>query len=243
MSSSSESDAVDASDAALLRTVNVAASMVSLFASLLVCFSYLRWSELRSFAFRLVFFLVLSDALYALGNLLNDPATGTLCYLQSVIISFFGLASVLWSACIAFSLHMAFQHERFEYEENMPTYHLVVWGLSALMTVLPLFTHSYGINNGWCWISQGSEYSTLWRFVQLYIPIWVSIFYSCWVQVSFGLCNVWLIACRARCMRLASCRRSILRRRDTACAPLRQSAWRTRGRSWVRLGLPYALLC
>jgi len=61
-------------NARIIERINVCLSFVSLVACVLVLCAYRGLREIRSFAFRLVAWMALSDALLAAVNLLGDPA-------------------------------------------------------------------------------------------------------------------------------------------------------------------------
>lgn len=177
-----------------LEMANVVVSILSILGSIFIitCYIYLR--DLRTFAFRLVFMVAVSDVFYSLGLFLGDAggsashlgASPALCTLQAILISYFQLTSLTWAVSIAFTLHMAFLRELpsfapNEVERHNLKYHLVCWGLPLLLTSLPAFTNSYGDTGGWCWISSLSSAGTTWRFLQFYIWLWAAIAYNFYV--------------------------------------------------------------
>eukprot|EP00457_Paulinella_chromatophora_P006714 gb/GEZN01006733.1/.p1 GENE.gb/GEZN01006733.1/~~gb/GEZN01006733.1/.p1 ORF type:complete len:330 (-),score=36.45 gb/GEZN01006733.1/:576-1565(-) len=182
----------------VLEKLIVTMSILSFIGSIFIIACYNKFSEIRSFAFRLVFFVSVADMGTALGNFLGDAggnadtwmSAGTgLCLFQAMVLSFFNLASMLWSVSIAFTLHQAFLLENKEYhsplvEHKMQYYHVICWGWPALMTVLPLITSSYGDTGGWCWINANDAASKTWLLLQFYIPLWVFISYNLWVYVK-----------------------------------------------------------
>lgn len=53
-----------------------------------------------------------------------------------------------------------------------PFFHLLSWGLPLVLTVAPVFTHSYGLAGAWCWIKNATVWDDVWRFAQFYVPVW-----------------------------------------------------------------------
>lgn len=183
-----------------LEIANVTTSSFSLIGSLFIIIIYLRVRELRSFAFRLVFLTAIADFFFSLGGLLGDAggnpetfvgANTELCLFQSFIISYFQLASLIWSVSIAFTLHMGFLKRRVDFNpkevyKHEKKYHLVAWTYPLVMAILPFTTNSYGDEGGYCWIQSHSEHVS-WRFIQFYVPLLIAIIYNAYVFF-----NVWI---------------------------------------------------
>jgi hypothetical protein len=175
-----------------LETANAITSVVSILGSLFIIGCFLKLKELRSFAFRLVVMVSVSDVLFSLGNFLGDAggnpethlgANYGLCMVQSVLISIGGLSSLMWAVSIAFTLHMAFLREDAAFaphriQDMALKYHLVCWLFPVLMAVLPFFSDAYGDTGGWCWIKHSSGW---WRFFQYYLWLWLGIAYNSYV--------------------------------------------------------------
>jgi len=127
--------------------------------------------------------------------MIGDPPEGSAaCLVQAIGISYFGLASMLWALCIAISLHMAFLRHQPGVERYKVYYHVLVWSISLVLTLLPFSTGSYGDSGGWCWITVKTKgtnsdvvqqnWGTAWRFIQFYIPLWLIIGYNSYVYFS-----------------------------------------------------------
>ena len=64
-------------------------------------FLYLKFKNIRNFAFRLVFFLNISDLIWSVANIIdifhNDIVQNKVtCILQAFVINFSGLSSVMY---------------------------------------------------------------------------------------------------------------------------------------------------
>lgn len=122
----------------------------------------------------------------------NDTYIGSssgLCNLQALLLSYFGLASMMWSVSIAFTLHMAFLRDAPGWSSNEVhlknrKYQVLCFGLPCVLTLLPLFSSSYGDTGGWCWIHDDDSISIVWRFLQFYIPLWAAISYNIFVYTK-----------------------------------------------------------
>lgn len=113
------------SDARTLELINVTMSCFSFVACIFVFVTYWRFKSIQNFAFRLVLYVACCDFWYSLGipsslsysavlqrsqwillgNFLGDAggnshthvgASSSLCTFQALLISYFGLASMLW---------------------------------------------------------------------------------------------------------------------------------------------------
>jgi len=148
------------------------------------------FKDLRTFAFKLVLYVSVSDAIYSFANLFGDVAGTNAddegkfpCQLQAIVISYFELSSILWSCAIAFTLHMAIirDERNSTISSKQMWYHLLCWGLPVFFTILPAFTKSYGDSGGWCWIKDDTDIAVAWRFITFYIPLWLAMCYCAWV--------------------------------------------------------------
>lgn len=184
--------------ARVLEHINVIVSVFSFVGSTFILWAFWKLRDVRSFVFQLVRWVAFSDVGYSIGNFLGDAggnsethigASQGLCTFQAVLISYFGLASMLWSAAIAFTLHKAFLQgdEGFRspsVNEKWIYYHLVCFGWPVVVTLLPFTTDGYGDTGGWCWIKTDNSIDRAWRYIQLYLPLWFIIVYNMYVYVS-----------------------------------------------------------
>ena len=116
---------------------------------------YLLLPKLRKFSFKLVFWLAVSDLGFSFACMLGDPDDGSVrCYTQAYLVSFFTLASVLWTTVIAHTLHISLHHpdKALGMHRRMRLYHAYTWGVAFVLTMLPQSTDSYGSAGSFCWI-------------------------------------------------------------------------------------------
>ena len=98
--------------------LNIVLSGLSFVGAHFIIFMYIRFEQLRSFAFKLVLYLAISDALLAAGRMLSifqytkgetfasqAEHPGTICYLQGLIENYAQLASIFWVDVIAGTLY------------------------------------------------------------------------------------------------------------------------------------------
>jgi len=107
------------------------------------------------------------------------------CKFQGLRIQFFFIGSVLWTAAIAINIFLVvvmkkeiYQIERFEY-----IYHIVIWGICILSSVLLYITdinkkegnYIIGEATFWCWITNNGCYLRLYFF---FGPLWIIFFFN-----------------------------------------------------------------
>jgi hypothetical protein len=164
-------------ESAVVMDVNIVASSLSLLGSLFVVLVYVSFMEIRLSAFRLVVYLEICTFFYSAAVLIGRiEETQTLCTVQAVMISYFGLGSIVWNFIIAYVQYAALLKNTYleNYENKLV---IVGFGYPVLWTLLPLSTGSYGRTDlGVCWISLSPNTTSgnAWQMVQFYIPLWIS---------------------------------------------------------------------
>jgi len=107
----------------------------------------------RSFAFKLVFHLLISDGLFSFSQLLNfdNIAKNTivhdytaLCYMQAIVSTFAGLSSILWTTVISYSLYKATIKGLSNLNALWNFFRIYAFGLPFLCMLVPIFTNDYG---------------------------------------------------------------------------------------------------
>jgi len=165
-----------------LVLLNVICSSLSFCGSLTIIVCYLYIVELRSFAFRLVFFVSLSDLFACIFRFLGDPHNSTLCQLQAFGTNVFDLTSFMWVAAIAAVINMVrVKVEMFEPEIFLQRCHIIIWPSCLLVSILPFFSNSYGPAGGWCWIKDSDTIDDVWRVLCFYVELLMIFCYLVYV--------------------------------------------------------------
>ena len=138
---------------------------VSIIFSSIMIFFYIKFKNIRNFAFRLVCFLNISDLIWSLANIINIARNVTsndfLCTFQAFLINFSGLSSVMyyhwsfisrWTAIIAWVLYKSVLHGAKEFDLSLMSYIFLGFIFPFLMSIYPLFDEQYGPNDASCWI-------------------------------------------------------------------------------------------
>jgi len=156
---------------------------LSALGSVFVLAVYLYFADIRSFAFKLVFYMSLMDLCHAIGFFL-PPGLSVLCQIQAAVTSYFSLASVLWTGVIAFTLYLAVMKDKRDVERLELRFILFANGLPFLALIPPLAQQQYGMAEGWCWIRADGGYyvqGTIWRVVTFYLPLWAVVTFNSFV--------------------------------------------------------------
>eukprot|EP00823_Brevimastigomonas_motovehiculus_P003477 TRINITY_DN2126_c0_g1_i2.p1 TRINITY_DN2126_c0_g1~~TRINITY_DN2126_c0_g1_i2.p1 ORF type:complete len:235 (+),score=35.13 TRINITY_DN2126_c0_g1_i2:68-772(+) len=169
-------------------------SLLSVLGCLFVIFCHWKFKQLRTFANHLLFFVSISHCLSSIGDILHSDSTGTsnaACVTQELLLSFFQISTVFWSAMIAFTLNAVLLRELFSWNaininSKLVYMHSICWIYCTVFTILPFSTSSYGLidDTDTCWIKNSRTIDHAWRFIQFYIPLWLSMFFSIYVFVS-----------------------------------------------------------
>lgn len=86
----------------LIEVFSIFSGAVGFLGALVIIVSFLVFPKLRSFAFRLILYLSLSDAGAAVFMIMGPAHSSTaFCEIQGFFTSFFNLLSVLWTDLIA----------------------------------------------------------------------------------------------------------------------------------------------
>ncbi|KAL4220149.1 hypothetical protein ACF0H5_020561 [Mactra antiquata] len=136
-----------------------------------------------AFSQRMILYLSLAAFLNSISYLMGElhPA-GPLCSFQAFWMSYFDWSVLLWVSCITLNLTInvlwSKTTEKYEW-----LYHVVSWGVSLVMSVLPFIGNKYGPAGAWCWVVDdwrwrvGVWYGPL--FGMLLIMVVVYIYISC----------------------------------------------------------------
>ncbi|XP_031752665.1 cyclic AMP receptor-like protein A isoform X1 [Xenopus tropicalis] len=156
-------------------------SLIGCFCMLLIIWLFRKYNSLAQRMILSLSLAALFDSIaYVMGEVLPD---GVLCNFQAWWLTFFDWCALAWVCCITLNLYLnvvkEMRTERFEL-----TYHFVAWGVSFLLSCLPLFGDYYGPAGAWCWIT---DEHVAWRFVIWYIPLFTLIFLMmlCYLRIIY----------------------------------------------------------
>ena len=177
--------------------------ILSIIGSLFIIINFLSFRDLRTFSFKLVFFIAISDlfraiamiipSYYIVDNSYYDPYGSILCWIQSILGNMSGLSTTLWNACVAHSIRYVFRSKPNTFTTNAETnklfykYLCINTCLTVILSVFPIFplnkNHSYGPAGAWCWIKDDNEWDSIVRIISQYsvqLICFVGIIYVYW---------------------------------------------------------------
>lgn len=167
---------MSASEDHTIYLIIIITNSLSLCGSLFILAIFASSASVRSYAFKLVFYMTIADTIRAAGYII-PTSTNSLCITQAVLTNFGALSGVLWTSIIAFSIYAVVVLEL----ENIQSYEkftvIIGYILPFCITLLPFTTDSYGEAEGWCWIKLDG-YEILWRMGTFYIIVFAVIVFN-----------------------------------------------------------------
>jgi hypothetical protein len=132
----------------------------------------------------LIFFLALSDFIHAIsafvktGGFMSQEADSN-CIAQGILMNIGEVSSICWTTIISLSLYLGtivldFQKLRKWY------FFLYTFTFTAIFTIGPFITHSYGQAGVWCWLNTKNlnNYSAWVWSLTIYIFHWCNIIFN-----------------------------------------------------------------
>eukprot|EP00282_Hemiselmis_andersenii_P003632 CAMPEP_0114119726 /NCGR_PEP_ID=MMETSP0043_2-20121206/6265_1 /TAXON_ID=464988 /ORGANISM="Hemiselmis andersenii, Strain CCMP644" /LENGTH=273 /DNA_ID=CAMNT_0001212293 /DNA_START=165 /DNA_END=982 /DNA_ORIENTATION=- len=175
---------------ATIEAIGKTASSLSFISSSFIILCYAAFPDLRKFAFKLVFFLSISDMMSSIPGFLPMNGQCPVCLAQAWLYSIFANSSVFWTACITHCLWRALVHHDVDVARFERYYHLVSWVVPLFFAVLPQLDGAYGPAGAWCWIVRSKDH---WRYIQFFIPLWLIFAFNLtlYVKLILRLRAVW----------------------------------------------------
>ena len=119
-------------DFLVMKILCLISCFISLISSLSIILIFIFIKRVRTFAFKLVFYLSLSDFCLNVGNIItienfrslkgDDNSVGSFCLTQAFLSTLFGLSSIVWPSLIAFSLWITVVKHHMNIEKNECVY-------------------------------------------------------------------------------------------------------------------------
>lgn len=220
--------ATDNTNKALLQTLLLVGSALSVAGSFFIILSYFLFKDSRKFSRKILLYLSFADMMASAAWMLqyivpeaaggtgggvpaNNTRTHTLCEVQGYLLQFFYLASYIWTGCFAWHLYQLIDARNRTPRKLETLYHVLSWGIPSLICGYLFFRQrtdlpSMGPTTGrpWCWIESARSDSDQWmQFAFFYGPL-LGLF-------LFNLC-IYMWLCR-RVRRLMSPLQHKIRRR------------------------------
>ena len=174
-------------DIGSINFVMVVASILSLCGCSLIVFFHFRLSiaQRNKVYNKIILYVVLSDFFAATGTIFGTEKDHTFrCSLQAFLTTAFPLSSILWTTVTFYLFYLAIRNRKSR-KNAMLKMHLICWGLPLILTLLPLTSVRYGIedhqsaSNGWCFYSKRQDTPdwtlSFWIIVSFYLWVWLSV--------------------------------------------------------------------
>jgi hypothetical protein len=99
------------------------------------------------------------------------------CVYEAAWTQFWGLGSVSWNGVIALNVLLMFRKALNQFSYDL-YYHIYVWGICILTTVLLIVSNTYGISldGTSCWICKEDKYAQLLFFGPLMLYFTISLY-------------------------------------------------------------------
>ena len=149
---------------------------ISALGSIFIITAYLYFKSIRSFSFKLVFFMSISDLVHSVSLML--PPEGLSCKFQGFLLQFSTVSSILWSFNIAYSLYITAINQERNPSKHQTKFLLLAYLFPFLLAFIPLFTDSYNNAIGWCWIKKDFITDLAERILCLYLIVWAVIVFN-----------------------------------------------------------------
>lgn len=206
MSSNSTQENESSSFEEIQRMSLFAVAIPSALASLSVILVLLYIPDLRErLLFNIVFWMMISDLVCSLQYMIpvwledgfddEDGDPGILCVAQGSISQFAYLAVFCWNGVVSWVLYTRVVIQSQIKIGSMWRYHVCVWPLCAVLTLVPLRT--YGRAGAWCWISSDENGDSIvdphiYRMVCFYAIVWIiaSAEIFVFVRIAYRICQI-----------------------------------------------------
>ena len=167
-------------DIALFVTQAIMCS-ISIVGSLIVISIYMSAKSLRTFPFKLVFWLNLNNLLRSLaiivpGVLQNSPSI--ICQIDAYIMYSSSLGGILWTFVIAYKMNQSMLQNSSDLESDFSFYTLNIFLIPFSVCLVPFAFDLYGSNELNCLLIN-SQLGEIFRFTLYYFPASIVTVYCC----------------------------------------------------------------
>ena len=151
---------------------------ISIFSSLLILYTYVRWKDVRTGSRSIITFLAIADLVTASGYVIGsanyiyqykedrnpyDPCNtfNTVCKIQSFLTTTSSMSSFAWTSILAFYLYLIIVKAKIRTAYRlMPLFHIIAWLLPLVITLPLLIEDKLGYSpfaaSNWCFIGPRS---------------------------------------------------------------------------------------
>ena len=170
------------SDEEIYISVTIA-SILSLLGCSVIIILYFACKELQGFAFKLITYLSLLDLLHCIVFILptyDSASNEPICILQSYLLTIITLESVIWTLIICIFIYLSVV-KKLACDCYVTKTFVLLSFFCIFISLVPFTTSNfsnYASRLGWCWLK-----SDFYKFVLLYIPLWIIFFVNTAIYV------------------------------------------------------------
>ncbi len=143
-----------------LKGLSLFSAALSVLGTLFVIVSYFSFGSLQTQPFQLVVMLCCADLMLSVGWLLNvshDSAADSVCpssacIVAAILVQYFSVSEMMWVFCIAVNMFLVLKM-RVHTDGMLKFYHLLAWGLPAVLVSACISLELFGDAGLWCWIT------------------------------------------------------------------------------------------
>ncbi|OMJ70362.1 hypothetical protein SteCoe_31671 [Stentor coeruleus] len=159
--------------------VEATSALLGVGGALCIIVSYLSYKNLRTFYFRILFYISITDGLK--GAIFFIPANllkiTEICIISAVTTNYMTMASSIWTLLISVIIYQATANSSVKVEKYIRNWSIFVFCIMPFFYLLPLSTNSFGLIDINCTFKENID-GNLWRLGLFYIPGWIMIFIS-----------------------------------------------------------------
>ena len=153
---------------------------LSIIGDIFMAITIISFKDLRTFNFRMIMYLTLTDLLASIAYLLTPLSKNnhSLCMLQAYLMNFSSLSSLLWTSCIMVALYRLIILEKINEKHIELIFCVISWVVPLVASAASI--NDYGMTGNWCWLD-GNH--LLLAFLQFYGPLVVVVVFNIFLCV------------------------------------------------------------
>ena len=136
-------------------------SVLSLCGTAFIIFSYFAWKDIQTTSRKILLYISVADFFTACGTIMGvwSARYASVCLVQSIIGTFSVTCSFFWTVFMAVYLYVSIARQNMSTAQClMPVFHLVGWGVPAVIVIVASATSALGnnddlVSSGWCWVN------------------------------------------------------------------------------------------
>lgn len=187
----------------VLYFVGLGSSLLSFFGCCYIIVTVLVFKALRTFMFRLIMYMALSNLITCFSLMIPYFESIELCKTQGFLLSFGSLSGLLWTAFIMYSLYQLIVNEKIITKKYEILANAVIWTVVSGTSAMGI--QHFDANDGFCWIS--SYHYLYLMIIEFHGPFIIVLIFSLIICIK-----IWLYLKGSReSPEIISCKKSALK--------------------------------